>query len=102
MNLPFKVICLDDSNRPESIPTSKWIKKGESYTVIKIGKLLIQNGLVGFKLQEVNIDDCYPYQFFSAKRFGIPTPDKWIEEELERLLKEAQEEVKELNTYYSE
>jgi len=89
----FKVICIDDSNRPDGIPTSKWIKKGNTYTVIEITKMLVQGGLLGFKLEEVNIDDCFPYQYFAARRFGIPLPGQgWVEEELDRLLKEAKKE----------
>lgn len=103
MKVPFQVVCLNSKNKPNDIPLSKWVVEGQTYTVIKVGKMLIQNGLVGFKLQELNIDEYYPYQFFSANRFGLPKDIGWdIEAELERILKEAQEEVKELNTYYSE
>jgi hypothetical protein len=102
MKVPFQVVCLDSKNRPNDIPSSRWVVEGQTYTVIKVGKMLIQNGLVGFKLQELNIDEFYPYQFFAASRFGLPKVDWDIEAELERILKEAQEEVKELNTYYSE
>lgn len=92
---PFKVICIDDRDRPETIPMSRWIKKGKEYTVIKVDKLNMQGGMLGFKLAEINIDDCVPYQYFSARRFGIPVnPVKMeVEAELDRLLKEAQEEV---------
>ena len=72
---PFKVICLDDSNRPDGIPTSKWVKKGNPYTVIEVSKLIMQGGMLGFKLQEINLDDCIPYQYFAASRFGIPAED---------------------------
>ena len=90
----FKVICINDKARPDGIPTSKWIKEGETYTVIQISQLLIQVGIVGFKLAEVNIDDCFPYQFFAATRFAIPQPIKneWAESELDRLLEEVKKE----------
>lgn len=95
MNLPFKVICINDSNRPDGIPTSKWVKKGESYTVIEVAKMRIQGGLLGFKLEEINIDSCFPYQFFAASRFGIPIPLKQDEtqELLDKLLEEAKKEA---------
>lgn len=85
---------MDDANRPDGIPSSKWVKKGEYYTVIKVAKLLIQGGILGFKLKEINIDDCLPYQFFSAHRFGIPIEQKsyTLDEMLDELLKEAKEE----------
>jgi hypothetical protein len=90
----FKVVCLDDTNRPDGIPSSKWIKKGDTYTVIEVAKMRVQGGLLGFKLEEVNIDSCFPYQFFAAKRFGIPIQGQdWAEQELSRLLKEAQQEA---------
>lgn len=94
---PFKVVCIDDSNRPDGIPTSKWVKKGEWYTVIHVAKLLIQGGKLGFKLAELNIDSCFPYQFFAANRFGIPLESDqfWAQNQLERLLEEAKEEYKE-------
>lgn len=77
---PFKVICLDDKNRPDGIPTSKWVKQGEPYTVIEVVKMNLQNNILGFKLAELNIDDCLPYQYFAATRFGIPASPKKLEE----------------------
>lgn len=98
---PFKVICVNDNDRPEMIPQSKWLVKNQSYTVIKVAKLLIQGGMVGFKLEGLDIDGYFPYQFFAANRFMIPLDNAWnIEEMLEKILKEAKEEVLELNAYY--
>jgi hypothetical protein len=79
----FKVICIDDKNRPDGIPTSKWVKKDQEYTVIHIGKLNLQGGILGFKLEELNIDDCFPYQFFAATRFALPKKDKSLIEKIE-------------------
>ena len=94
MNLPFRVKCINDSNRPNDIPTSKWVKKGEWYTVIKIDKLMIQGGRIGFKLEELNIDDCFPYQYFDPGRFAIPVDlsEQSVEEMLESVLEEAKQE----------
>jgi hypothetical protein len=69
---PFKVVCINDAARPDGIPTSKWVKVGQTYTVIQATKLTLQGGLIGFKLAEINLDDCLPYQFFASTRFGIP------------------------------
>lgn len=103
VKVPFEVTCIDDSNKPNDIPSSRWVKKGQKYTVIKVAKMLIQGGLVGFKLEELNIDEFFPYQFFAANRFAIQLNPAWdIEAQLEKLLKEAKEEVKELNEYYNE
>ena len=103
VKVPFEVTCIDDSNKPNDIPSSRWVKKGQKYTVIKVAKMLIQGGLVGFKLEELNIDEFFPYQFFAAYRFAIQLKHAWdIEAQLEKLLEEAKEEVKELNEYYNE
>ena len=96
IKIPFKAICINDSNRPDGIPANRWVKKGEMYTVIDVKKLLIQGGMLGFKLEELNIDDCFPYQFFSASRFGIPVGEimkQETEEMLDKLLEEAKEEA---------
>lgn len=93
IKVPFVAICINDSNRPNDIPISKWVKKGEEYTVIDVKKLLIQGGRLGFKLKELNIDDCFPYQFFDATRFGIPIDQPTeIEAMLDKLLEEAKQE----------
>lgn len=92
---PFKVICLDDKNRPDGIPTSKWVKKGQPYTVIEVVKLQLQNGLLAYKLEELNIDDCIPYQYFAAFRFGHPiNPINLKEEKVNEVVEEHQLELK--------
>lgn len=96
IKVPFRAVCMDDSNRPDGIPTSKWVKRGQEYTVIQVTKMLIQGGMLGFKLEELNIDDCFPYQFFGAWRFGIlVTDDMMLEMQLEKLLEEAKKEAAE-------
>lgn len=82
----FKVVAVNVDNRPNEIPISKWIEKDEVYIVTEMSYLNIQNRLLGFKLQELNIDDCFPYQFFSSNRFRLLT-----EEDIK-----AQEAVKQL------
>ena len=39
MEIPFKVICINDTDKPSDIPNSKWIKKGNLYTVNKVVKM---------------------------------------------------------------
>lgn len=95
----FRVVCIDDTNRPNDIPTSRWIKRGQEYTVTKVAKLLVQGGMLGFKLAEINIDEFFPYQFFASRRFAILlAPEQlWAEQELSRLLEEAKRETIEIN-----
>lgn len=76
LSVPFSVICQNDSDRPNDIPLSKWIKKGETYTVIKVDILNAQNKQIGFQLEEIDLSDCFPYLYFLSLRFGIPTLDK--------------------------
>lgn len=102
MKLPFKVICVDATYKPNDIPQSKWVVKDQIYTVREVTKILLQAGSIGYKLEELNIDDCLPYQYFSANRFRLLATDEEIEAMLEKILQEAKEEVMDLNMYYSE
>lgn len=79
MNFPFPVICLNDQHRPADFPSSKWIKKGETYHVTKIGNMKIQGGQ-GFQLQEIDMTGCEPYLYFSASRFGVPVDPEELKE----------------------
>jgi hypothetical protein len=99
IRLPFQVTAINAKNKPDGIPDSKWIVEGQKYTVIAVAKLLIQGGIIGFKLEELNIDDCFPYQYFAASRFAIQVNiNNDVEEELARLLEEAKEEFKEIES----
>jgi hypothetical protein len=63
--------------------------------------MVVQGGITGFELAEVNLDGCAPYKFYAADRFGIilgievKENTNWADKELERLLKEVQEEITE-------
>ena len=83
MNL--KVICINDQHRPNEVPTTRWIKKGDTYHVIEITKLNAQGGVYGCKLAEINNDDLVPYQFFRLDRFAVPMLDKIKDEILEQI-----------------
>jgi len=60
--------------------------------------MLIQGGIIGFELAEINLDGCAPYKYYSAERFGIITGievrenTNWADKELDRLLREAEQE----------
>jgi hypothetical protein len=91
IKLPFQVVCINDKNRPREIPPNKWIKKGAKYTVDKVGKTL--DNKIGFVLAEIELgDDTFPYDLFSAHRFGLivgPTADEVAEEAIDDLLQEV-------------
>lgn len=89
VNIP--VICVNDTGRPESIPLSKWIKKGQPYTIIEFWILNIQNRLIGVKLAEITLDGCDPYTCYAVTRFGIPIPEMEAEAQaaIDQLLSET-------------
>lgn len=76
----IKCICINDNNRPSRVPESKWVKKGEEYTVIFTLVVLPQKTLA-VQIDEINLDEsCSPYSFFLANRFAFR------KEDLERLI----------------
>ncbi len=105
-----KCVCLDDTNRPNEVPSTNWVKKGNSYHIIHIAQMVTQNNVLGVKLAEINNDAYFPYSFFSIKRFAMPI-DELIKfeklfkpediEEMKRILEEngtikTPEEIEEL------
>jgi hypothetical protein len=84
----MKVTCINDANRPNEIPSTRWVKKGRIYTVTRVKKLNIQN-TYGFELQEIDLKPFSPYEYFEASRFGRPTeePSRGLQEE--NILEEA-------------
>jgi len=89
----FKVVAKDVSGRPNEIPISKWIKKDEVYVVIQMDYMNIQGRILGFKLEELNIDECFPYQYFSSSRFRPYSKEDAEAEEAVRKLLEQQVEL---------
>jgi len=65
----LKVICIDDSNRPNEVPLCRWVKKGVFYAITEITKMN-QQRIYGCKLAEINNNDLFPYQFFALNRFA--------------------------------
>jgi hypothetical protein len=71
--------CINDSDKPEEIPTSQWIKKGEKYHVTHVYNQLLQNNQFGVLLKEVNLKGCAPYNCYLITRFVF------LEKDLEML-----------------
>ena len=71
----FKVVCIDDTNKPNEIPNNLWIKKDDVYTVVNAEYMNVQNRLLGFELAEKDINGCFPYTRFSYTRFRPFTKD---------------------------
>jgi hypothetical protein len=82
----FKVMCIRDSHKPNEIPNSHWVKKGQIYTVIEMSNLNQQNKLLGFKLEEIDLTPFFPYTYFSSDRFvPFETQEEKVSEEIEIL-----------------
>lgn len=66
-------ICIDDFARPEVIPVSKWVKKGEKYHITHVYIHPLQEGGVqGVSLYEKPLDEsCAPYESFRITRFAF-------------------------------
>mgnify|MGYP003455049861 FL=1 len=69
-SLPFKVVCINNVDRPNEVPLNLWPEVGQPYTVVKMDKLKTSGG-IGFKLAELNTDGCFPFTYFVAERFAI-------------------------------
>lgn len=64
-------ICINDQNKPRTIPKNKWVVKGNEYTVIYTVTVLPQKQLA-FHLAEIELDEsCAPYTYFLASRFAF-------------------------------
>jgi hypothetical protein len=86
----IKVVCLDDNNRPNEIPFSKWIKKGQEYTIVQFDWINQMNRILGVKLAEIDLSSCFPYLYFRADRFA-PTNEAGLKNyEKEVKIKEAE------------
>ena len=86
----MKVVCINDSNKPSKISKDQWVKKGQTYTVIRIVRLALQNDKLGLILKEIKLDkSCFPYEFYDSDRF-TPVEESLEKEELvEELVQEA-------------
>jgi len=63
--------CINANNRPKEIPKNKWVKKGNTYTVIYTLTVLPQRQLA-VHLQEIDLDESNaPYEYFLANRFAF-------------------------------
>ena len=67
---PLKVICVDDSDKPDEIPDALWVKQDEIYTIDEVAELPLQGNKLGYTFKELELDDsCFPYEYYDADRF---------------------------------
>lgn len=83
-NLPMKIVCINDKQKPVEIPQDKWIKEGEVYTLVAVQHLLSSKS-IGFELAEIKLgEDCFPYHYFSPDRF-MPIDEDEMNNALEEI-----------------
>jgi hypothetical protein len=71
----IQCLCINDENRPKEIPESKWVKKGEVYSIIFAIVVLPQRQLA-LQIDELDLDEsCMPYEYFLANRFTFRLED---------------------------
>lgn len=84
----MKVICINDSNRPNDVPMNRWVKKNKEYTIRSVCFMKMQN-IYGCRLEEINNDDLFPYSFFALTRFAVR------QDQIEQAVKEKELELEE-------
>ena len=82
-----KVICIDDTHRPNEISIKNWVIKGNVYTVVKMCVSKLTNDKY-FVLDEVQ--PTAPWGGYNIKRFSIAPED------IEELVKEKELELEEV------
>ena len=68
-------IAINDTERPNEVPTSRWIEKDKEYTIIQLDYMNTQSRILGVKLAEINNDDLFPWTHFRLSRFAINVDD---------------------------
>ena len=64
----MQVEAVDVSGRPETVPSSLWIVKGQIYTVVEVLKDM--NSVEYFKLEEIPLEQAKTlYKGFASSRF---------------------------------
>lgn len=88
-----EVTCLDDNNKPLEISKKKWVKKNSKYNVIFTCTAFLDAAhtkkTLAFSLSEIELtDDEMPFEYFSAKRFGITQENLLL---LQQLIKDCED-----------
>jgi hypothetical protein len=84
----MKLLCINDLGKPNEIPDSLWIKRGEVYVLDRW--IRGANTHLVVLVKPVLDKGCFPYTGFAANRFSILPPGyeaKW-DKEIEKLLRE--------------
>jgi len=90
LNIP--VVCIDDSGRPSDVPLSKWVKKGNRYTIVG-QSYMVSYGVYGVFLKEIDLSGCGIYKNFLSTRFADALDS--LHSRMDELLEEAAREYHE-------
>jgi len=93
----MKVICIDNSNKPENIPDEEWLEEGMIYTIVDVVELNLQKGKLGISLEELKLTEASaPYQYYSLERFLVFPFTDYVEA---RNINLKQRSKKKIDTY---
>jgi hypothetical protein len=70
-------ICINDANKPTDIPGTHWIKKGNPYEFRMIYNMVMQEGILGVTLKEIDLETVTngKYSCFRMDRFAFKLTD---------------------------
>ncbi len=72
----MKVKCINSKNKPNKIPLSQWLVEDQFYTVVRVINMGIQANTYGYELEEINLNGCFPYEYYNANRFAVVSTSK--------------------------
>ncbi len=64
---PFRVICIDDKNKPPQVDDDEWVVEKEEYIVTDVFKDLL-SGKFSYKILDKNPE---PFKGYVSDRFGV-------------------------------
>tara|TARA_R110000823_G_scaffold103745_5_gene221320 strand:+ start:4887 stop:5204 length:318 start_codon:yes stop_codon:yes gene_type:complete len=95
----MKVLCIDNSDKPENIPEEEWLEEGKVYTISDVVEMNLQKGKLGISLEEIQLTEASaPYEYYSLERFLLfPFEDSVVSENVS--LKKENNSKKEIDIY---
>jgi hypothetical protein len=68
-------ICIDNSNKPEDIPLSKWLIERQEYKINHVHEMTRQGNIIGVEIVGLDLSDYPPYNCFRLTRFAVHSSD---------------------------